>query len=225
MKALDQRATGLSRLATGTGLLNVTLAVAFDVTNGPDSWPSQALMALGAAPECCGADRVADVMVTTPKTHGPRCGLQTIGRFFEDDHVHMALVVAADRRLVTTIERSDLAAAKPGARCAADLGTLVGRTVAPSTSVAAVRETLLREGRRRLAVVDGSGRLLGLLCVKRDGARFCSDEGIRARAEERLALLRDKAMQADKVNAVGSAALRSCRFVNSVGSQVGAPET
>jgi CBS-domain-containing membrane protein len=144
-------------------------------------------MALGAAPGCCCADRVADFMVTSPETHGPRCGLQTIRRFFEDDHVHIALVVAADRRLVTTIERSDLAGATPGARCAGDLGTLVGRTVAPSTSVAAVREMLLREGRRRLAVVDASGRLLGLLCLKRDGTGFCSDEGIRARAEERAA--------------------------------------
>jgi hypothetical protein len=115
VKALGQRATGLSALATGTGLLNVTLAVALDVTNRPDSGRSRALMALGA-PECCRADRVAGVMVTSPKTHGPRCGLQTIGRFFEDDHVHMALVVGADRRLLTTIERSDLAGATPRAR-------------------------------------------------------------------------------------------------------------
>ena len=67
-----------------------------------------------------------------------------------------------------TIERSDLAEATPVARCAAELGTLVGRTVAPSQAVAAARETLLHEGRRRLAVVDASGRLLGLLCMKRD---------------------------------------------------------
>jgi hypothetical protein len=35
-----RRATGLSRLATGTGLLNVTLAVSLDVTNSRGSCPS-----------------------------------------------------------------------------------------------------------------------------------------------------------------------------------------
>ncbi len=115
-------------------------------------------MALGDIPECCLGDLVADDMVTALKTHGPERQPQTIRQFFEDDNVHMALVVAADGRLVTTIERSDLAEATPGPRRAAELGTLVGRTVAPSQAVAAARETLVREGRRRLAVVDASGR-------------------------------------------------------------------
>jgi hypothetical protein len=35
-----RRATGLSRLATGTGLLNVTVAVSLDVTNSRRSCPS-----------------------------------------------------------------------------------------------------------------------------------------------------------------------------------------
>jgi CBS-domain-containing membrane protein len=148
-------------------------------------------MALAATPERRLAGRVADVMVTSPKTHGPRCRPQTIREFFEDDHVHMALVVTADGRLITTIERSDLARATPGATCAVELGTLVGRTVAPSQPLAAAREMLVPEGRRRLAVVDASGRLLGLLCLKRDGTGFCSDKGIRERAEERLLLRRD----------------------------------
>ena len=152
-------------------------------------------MALVAAPECCPGGLVGDVMVTSPKTHGPECRPQTIREFFEDDHVHMALVVTADGRLVTTIERSDLAEATPGTRCAAELGTLVGRTVAPSQAVAAAREALLREGRRRLAVVDASGRLLGLLCLKRDGTGFCCDGGIRARAEERALLGRHSQVQ------------------------------
>jgi hypothetical protein len=94
----------------------------------------------------------------------------------------MALVVAADGRLITTVERSDLAGATPRASSAAELGTLVGRTVAPSLATAAAREKLLRQGRRRLAVVDASGRLLGLLCLKRDGTGFCSDDGVHGRA-------------------------------------------
>jgi CBS-domain-containing membrane protein len=145
-------------------------------------------MSPSVTPECYLASLVADVMVTSPKTHGPRCRLKTIREFLEDDHVHMALVVAADGRLITTIERSDLAGDTRHARCAAEFGTLVGRSVAPSQTVAEARGRLRREGRRRLAVVDASGYLLGLLCLKRDGTGFCSDEGIRERTEAGLLL-------------------------------------
>ncbi len=126
---------------------------------------------------------VAEAMVTRPVTHGPESRLAKIRAFFEDEHVHMALIVAADGRLVTTIERSDLPAAMPGAAPAAKLGTLTGRTAGPADPLDAATAMLLRERRRRLAVVDASGRLLGLLCLKRDGAGYCSDEGIRERAQ------------------------------------------
>ena len=127
--------------------------------------------------------RVADAMVTCPKTHSPETGLEKVRAFFEDDHHHMALIVAPDGRLVTTIERSDLAAATPDSALIAKLGTLIGRTAGPADSLAAATATLLRAGRRRLAVVDDSGRLLGLLCLKKDGTGYCSDEGIRERAQ------------------------------------------
>ena len=130
--------------------------------------------------------RVADAMVTCPKTHAPEAGLDEIGALFEDDHVHMALIVGAEGLLLTTIERPDLAAASSGPARA--LGTLAGRTVPPSAALAATTARLLASKRRRLAVVDDSGRLLGLLCLKRDGSGYCSDEGIRARERERLAL-------------------------------------
>jgi CBS-domain-containing membrane protein len=127
--------------------------------------------------------RVADVMVMCPKTHAPDAELDDILALFEDDHVHMALIVGTDGRLVTTIERSDLVPRPSSSTPVAALGTLRGRTVGPTNTVAAATAVLLRDGRRRLAVVDGSGRLLGLLCLKRDGTGFCSDEGISARAE------------------------------------------
>jgi hypothetical protein len=97
----------------------------------------------------------------------------------------VALIVAADGRLVTTIERPDLAAAPSRSRQAGELGTLAGRTVGPSDDLDAATAVLLRDGRRRLAVVDHSGRLLGLWCLKRDRTGFCSDESIRQRAAAR----------------------------------------
>lgn len=129
--------------------------------------------------------RVADVMVRYPKTHGPAATLADIRAFFADDHVHMALIVATDGRLVTVIERSDLAAAAPDSTPAGKLGTLTGRTAGPADPLDTVTATLLRQHRRRLAIVDASGRLAGLLCLKRDGTGFCSDAGIRARAADR----------------------------------------
>lgn len=127
--------------------------------------------------------RVCDAMVTRPRTHDPESGLERIRAFFKDDHVHMALIVASDGRLVTTIERPDLMAVASSSAQVENLGTLVGRTVRPADPLGTATATLLREGRRRLAVVDDSGRLLGLLCLKKDGIGYCSDEGIRARRE------------------------------------------
>jgi hypothetical protein len=136
-------------------------------------------------------------MVTCPKTHGPESGLGQLRAFFEDDHVDMALIVGPDGRLVTTIERPDLAAATPSCAPVARLGTLAGRTAGPADPLGAATAALLREGRRRLAVVDHSGRLLGLLCLKRDGTGYCSDEGIRHRVhalldDEHLTAARDQ---------------------------------
>jgi CBS domain-containing protein len=131
---------------------------------------------------------VADAMVTIPKTHAPEMTLDEIRELFEDDHVRLALIVAADGRLVTTIEREDLLTASSRSASVAELGTLAGRTVRPFDSLASATASLLRQQRRRLAVVDDEGRLIGLLCLKRDRAGFCTDEGIRARERERGAV-------------------------------------
>ena len=130
--------------------------------------------------------RVGDAMVTRPKTQHPATGVRNIRALFEDDHVHMALIVAGDGRLVTTVERLDLLAAPPRTRDAAELGTLAGRTVRPLDDLDAATALLLRDGRRRLAVVDDDGRLVGLLCLKRDRSGYCSDENVAARAAERV---------------------------------------
>jgi CBS-domain-containing membrane protein len=120
-------------------------------------------------------------MVRRPKTDGLESGLENLRAFFEDDHHHVALIVGPGGRLVTTIERADLAAATSSSSSVATLGTLIGRTAGPADPLAATTAALLREGRRRLAVLDDSGRLLGLLCLKKDGTGYCSDEGISER--------------------------------------------
>jgi CBS-domain-containing membrane protein len=128
---------------------------------------------------------VADAMVTCPETHSPDCGLAAIRAFFTDDHLHMALIVAADGRLLTTIERPDLVISTSVP--VAELGTLTGRTAGPADRLGAATSMLLRQGRRRLAVIDEDRRLLGLLCLKKDGTGYCTDESIRdRRADSRI---------------------------------------
>jgi len=142
-------------------------------------------LAVTALPPVAGDARtgqfVADAMIRCPKTHDLGTTADEIRAFFEDDHVHMALIVRTDRRLVTTIERADLSARPPVLALAAELGTLTGRTAGPAQKLEAVTAGLLRERRRRQAVVDDCGRLLGLLCLKKDGSGYCSDDNIRQR--------------------------------------------
>ena len=127
---------------------------------------------------------VIRAMVRHPKTLDIRSTQSDAVALLADDHVHMALVVAEDHRLVTTIERSDLCAAPADAPLIA-LGTLTGRVVSPECPLGEATAAMVGTGRRRLAVVDQDGRLLGLLCLKRSGNGFCSDEGIASRAAER----------------------------------------
>ena len=127
--------------------------------------------------------RVREAMITVPRTHGLGTTLENVRSLFEDDHLHMALVVA-DGSLITTIERSDLVEPLPGSTPAYQVGTLAGRTIRADRPLDGVTAALKRTGRRRLAVTDGSGGLLGLLCLKHDGSGYCSDEGVRERAAQ-----------------------------------------
>ena len=129
--------------------------------------------------------RVEDVMVTCPKTLPPECTVKQVRSLFDDDHVHMALIVDARGLLLTTLERSDIPADAGGTAKATAFGVIRHRTIDPQLPAEAATAALQAAGRRRLAVVDGHGKLLGLLCLKRTGLGFCSDAGVAARAAER----------------------------------------
>ena len=126
---------------------------------------------------------VADAMLHIPKVHPPTTTVTEARRVFEDDHVH-AVLIAADGRLLSVVDRTDLADA-PGDDLARRHGRLQGRTVPPDASLEPVWQSMIEARTRRLAVIDEDGRLLGLLCLKRSGRGFCSDSDVQARAEER----------------------------------------
>ena len=127
---------------------------------------------------------VEDVMVTAPKTIRPTATVADARAFFEDDRVHMALI-ATSGRLLGTLVRADLAALGDDALPALSRSRLHGRSVALHEPAEDVRARLIAHGQRRLAVVDDTGVLAGLLCLKRKLTGFCCDADVVARAAER----------------------------------------
>jgi hypothetical protein len=106
--------------------------------------------------------------------------------FFEDDHVHMALM-AASGVLLGTLVRADLIDLSDDAMPALSRSCLDGRLVAGHESAEEVRVRMINRGQRRLAVVNDTGVLTGLLCLKRKLTGFCSAADIEARAVARAA--------------------------------------
>jgi predicted transcriptional regulator len=125
---------------------------------------------------------VATAVVGRPKVHRPTATVAQLRAFFRDDHVHMALLV--DRgKLIGTVERADLGTTLSGATAALRIAKLEGRTIAPDAALSDALEAMKRAGRRRLAVTNIDGTLVGLLCLKASGVGFCSDRDVRSRRE------------------------------------------
>lgn len=123
---------------------------------------------------------VADVVVRLPKTLTRSASVAEARRALEDDHIHMLLLVEAGR-LLGTVVRDDLPDDGPDDGPVLPYAVLAGRTVPPSMDAEAVRRLLVGLGERRRAVIDGEGRLLGLVCLKRKQTGFCSDGDVASR--------------------------------------------
>ncbi|HEY1618612.1 MAG TPA: hypothetical protein VGG25_13405 [Streptosporangiaceae bacterium] len=128
---------------------------------------------------------VADAMVCHPKISPEGSTVGDVRMFFADDHVHAVLIVSGTR-LITVIDRADLGPEAADSAPAVCLGSLRGRVVAPTEPTAVALRQMIATSRRRLAVVGPDGTLRGLLCLKRRGIGFCSDENVRERQRERL---------------------------------------
>ncbi len=124
---------------------------------------------------------VADAMLTIPRTHSIAVTVGEVASFFADDHVHAALIVGPTGRLAAVVERGDLAAGAVPGTPAVRFGRLDGRTILAGTGLAEARQGMIESGRRRVAVIDPGGLLLGLLCLKASRTGFCSDQDVLAR--------------------------------------------
>jgi CBS domain-containing protein len=123
---------------------------------------------------------VSDAMITRPKVSDATTTVGQARGFFADDHVH-ALLVVDGPTLLAVVERNDLATERSDAP-ARTMGRLDGRVVSPDAALAATWHRMVALTRRRLAVVDVDGALVGLLCLKRSGSGFCTDAGVAERA-------------------------------------------
>jgi CBS domain-containing protein len=128
---------------------------------------------------------VGEAMLRAPKLLVVGARVDEARTLFEDDHVHAALVVEADGRLCSVVLREDLEGRSASDDVAA-VGRLEGRIVEVDADLETTRRSMAALGERRRAVVEpATGRLVGLLCLKRSGAGFCSDVGAAARAADR----------------------------------------
>jgi CBS domain-containing protein len=140
-------------------------------------------MTIALAGQAC----VREAMISRPKLCSAHVTVAQVRRLFDDRHVHAALVVDHDGILLTVVERADLLSARLDDELAARFGCLDGRTATADLPLARIQISMLAAGRRRLAVVDSTARVLGLLCLKASGAGFCSEQDVHARALERAA--------------------------------------
>jgi CBS domain-containing protein len=98
--------------------------------------------------------------------------IEDVRRWFdESSHRKMAFLADGDR-YVGSLTREDLAHAADAGRPAAGLAH-PGPTVAPDVPARDGHELAVAGGTLRVPVVDGDGRLLGVLAVTDDHAGFC----------------------------------------------------
>ena len=133
--------------------------------------------------------RVADVMLRHPTVLPSTATLSRALEVFASTHVHMVVLTETGHvgsRLTGTLLRTDLPAIAPpkvpATLTAATSARLNGRTIHAEISAQQALRHLNQAGRRRAAVTDDHGSLVGLLCVKRHRQGFCSDADVAARA-------------------------------------------
>lgn len=126
---------------------------------------------------------VAAAMLPTPTVLGADATVADVRTFFRRERVHLAIVADERGTVLTTLVRDDVTGVDDAA-AAVDVGRWHDRWVGPGESLEPVRERMVREGVRRLVVVDEDRRLLGLLCLKRRLTGFCSIDDVAARQSD-----------------------------------------
>lgn len=97
---------------------------------------------------------VADVLIRHPKTLPVDATAAQARQAFQDDHVHMLLLVSTDDVLIGTLVRQDLPDQAADGDPVRPYAVMNQRTVDASLNAEAARQLLLSLNQRRRAVVD-----------------------------------------------------------------------
>jgi predicted transcriptional regulator len=120
---------------------------------------------------------VRDVMVRRPKTLPVDATVAELREHFTNPRVQTALL-ADGGRFAGAIAPSELPADAPATGAARDYARLDVPTMAPDATMADAMALMDSRGDHRLVVLDGDGdgaTLVGLLCLDRTGASFCTE--------------------------------------------------
>jgi CBS-domain-containing membrane protein len=168
------------------------------MTGAPTEMPRLATSA--PSRQRASAYRAVDVMLREPAVLSSAAALDEVVALFASTHVHMVVLTDTGRlggKLAGTLLRTDLPPTPrgPGADSSTDWAPnegkpavtwarALGRTTHAEFPAAWALSLLNARGQRRSAVIDDDGRLLGMLCVKRHGQGFCSDDDVLARRRD-----------------------------------------
>ena len=128
---------------------------------------------------------VGDAMLRHPTVHPADLTVSEARAAFAASAKLRVLLLVRDGLLVSMVAREDLSDAEEASAPVADVGTLDGACVAAEAPLDATFDAMVRSGRRRIAVVEPDGTLLGLLCLKQSRSGFCTDEGVAAMRRSR----------------------------------------
>jgi len=121
------------------------------------------------------SDRVADVMLSHPKTLPANATVGDVRAFFENPKVMMAVLVDGDR-FRGTIERDGLPPDAADDASALEYAPPDAPTISPDSGVEDALEALEGIESRRLVVLEADGTtLLGLVCLNSSRTHFCQD--------------------------------------------------
>jgi CBS domain-containing protein len=125
------------------------------------------------------ADRpVSEVMIHRPKALPADATVADARSMFANPKVLVVPLVDGDGRVTGELGRDDVPASADAAEHAADYSS-DPHLIAPDATMRAAIDTLTELDGERLVVVDGDGRLAGMLCLNRSHGRFCVDDGVR----------------------------------------------
>jgi CBS domain-containing protein len=128
---------------------------------------------------------VGDAMLRRPTVHPAELTVREARSAFAASAKLRVLLLVRDDLLLSVVGREDLSESVDPQSAVADVGTLDGTCVAADAPLQATFDAMVRSGRRRLAVIEPDGTLVGLLCLKSSQSGFCTDAGVAAMRRSR----------------------------------------